>query len=504
MPFTGLSNNIEFYNNCNIKFNNKFEYYNDYTGINNDINILCKIHNYKFISTPKNHLRSDTGSCRLCKTIKMKEIKSVDQKYFTKKSKNIFGEKFDYSLVNYKNKKDKIKLKCTIHNFVFEIEPKSHYYSNTGGCTECNNHNKINKKNNIIIEYQKIYNNLFTFYKNELNKIYCNLCKNIFNFNLRKNIEDKIICPNCIKNKEIIFKEKQQLIKNTIKMKTILDFDEEIKKIKINGLEDFIISNKGKIFDKHKKLMCCHKNQNGYITVRLHNNIENKNILYRVHRLVCETYLEKINGKNIVDHINRIRDDNNIKNLRWVTIKENNNNKNQKNIYENKKNIININDEEFKIINSSIYGNFSNYSISNYGKILNNKNNKYISQKNTDEGYIRVTLNSDANKKYSIYVHRIVCEIFNNKPENNKLVVNHIDENKSNNYYKNLEWVTIKKNNQHSKNKKIAMLNDSNKVINTFDSITHAYDFLNKKYSGNIQKQIKNNKKAYGYFWKII
>jgi hypothetical protein len=287
-------------------------------------------------------------------------------------------------------------------------------------------------------------------------------------------------------------------------MKTILDFDEEIKKIKINGLEDFIISNKGKIFDKHKKLMCCHKNQNRYITVRLHNNIENKNILYRVHRLVCETYLEKINGKNIVDHINRIRDDNNIKNLRWVTIKENNNNKNQKNIYENKKNIININDEEFKIINSLIYGNFSNYSISNYGKILNNKNNKYISQKNTDEGYVRVTLNSDDNKKHSIYVHRIVCEIFNNKPENNKLVVNHIDENKSNNYYKNLEWVTIKKNNQHSKNKKISMLNDSNKVINTFDSITHAYNFLNKKYSGNIQKQIKNNKKVYGYFWKII
>ena len=45
---------------------------------------------------------------------------------------------------------------------------------------------------------------------------------------------------------------------------------------------------------------------------------------YRVHRLVAETFLENIDNKPFVDHINRLRDDNNIENLRWVTQQENN------------------------------------------------------------------------------------------------------------------------------------------------------------------------------------
>ena len=45
-----------------------------------------------------------------------------------------------------------------------------------------------------------------------------------------------------------------------------------------------------------------------------------------VHRLVAETFLERIPGKDYVDHINRLRDDNRVENLRWVTAFENNEN----------------------------------------------------------------------------------------------------------------------------------------------------------------------------------
>lgn len=45
------------------------------------------------------------------------------------------------------------------------------------------------------------------------------------------------------------------------------------------------------------------------------------------------------------------------------------------------------------------------------------------------------------------HVHRLVAESFIEKPESDiSLVVNHIDGNKENNHYTNLEWVTQKEN----------------------------------------------------------
>ena len=44
---------------------------------------------------------------------------------------------------------------------------------------------------------------------------------------------------------------------------------------------------------------------------------------YHVHKLVAETFLVKVDGKNYIDHINGIKTDNRIDNLRWCTPKEN-------------------------------------------------------------------------------------------------------------------------------------------------------------------------------------
>jgi hypothetical protein len=79
--------------------------------------------------------------------------------------------------------------------------------------------------------------------------------------------------------------------------------------------------------------------------------------------------------------------------------------------------------------------------------------------------------------------------------------VNHINEIRYDNYYKNLEWVSIAKNNQHSKNISINMLDNHKNIIKTFESYTSAYNYLNKKNTGCIPKQIKRNETAYGYYW---
>lgn len=47
---------------------------------------------------------------------------------------------------------------------------------------------------------------------------------------------------------------------------------------------------------------------------------------YVVHRLVAETFLEPVEGKPFVDHINRDKSDNRVENLRYVNSFENNEN----------------------------------------------------------------------------------------------------------------------------------------------------------------------------------
>lgn len=83
------------------------------------------------------------------------------------------------------------------------------------------------------------------------------------------------------------------------------------------------------------------------------------------------------------------------------------------------------------------------YEVSSWGRVKKNGLlvNIYI-HKNT--GYLSASINSK-----TISLHRLVCESFNEKKEG-CVVVNHINGIKTDNYYKNLEWVTIKENSQHA------------------------------------------------------
>ena len=117
----------------------------------------------------------------------------------------------------------------------------------------------------------------------------------------------------------------------------------------------------------------------------------------------------------------------------------------------------NITDEIWK----DIVGFEKHYQVSSLGKIkslvrtiIRSNDKPYpvrerILSPGTDTcGYLRVSLGK--NKKFQTFkVHRIVAFAFipniNNKPE-----INHIDFNKKNNDYANLEWVTSKENTDHA------------------------------------------------------
>ena len=62
----------------------------------------------------------------------------------------------------------------------------------------------------------------------------------------------------------------------------------------------------------------------GYVRVNLSKNGKSK--YHYVHRLVAEAFIPNVNNKPIIDHINAIKNDNRVINLRWATSKDNANN----------------------------------------------------------------------------------------------------------------------------------------------------------------------------------
>lgn len=105
------------------------------------------------------------------------------------------------------------------------------------------------------------------------------------------------------------------------------------------------------------------------------------------------------------------------------------------------------------------------YSVSNYGNI---KSNDYVIYHNgltekhhtqlikgkllkkvKSKDYYRIRLIKPGGKRENFLVHRLVANMFVANPYM-KPYVNHIDGNKYNNHYTNLEWVTASENNIHA------------------------------------------------------
>lgn len=73
-------------------------------------------------------------------------------------------------------------------------------------------------------------------------------------------------------------------------------------------------------FEKGKIMKPC-KTKKGYLRVYLCK--DGKQYTYSIHRLVALAFIPNPDNKPCIDHINGIKEDNNVKNLRWCTNREN-------------------------------------------------------------------------------------------------------------------------------------------------------------------------------------
>ena len=347
--------------------------------------------------------------------------------------------------------------------------------------------------------------------------------------------------------------------------------DEIIKPLK-GYEEDYSISNHGYIISKKSgKILKQHYVGDYYaVDIRLKKERDHENL--HVHVLMAKTFLQKPTDskiKYIVDHINGVKTDNRLENLRYTTYSDNNKNayitgnkkksgclivcrlnengdvlerydsindasrqnnnidsgdiskccKGKRNIIGgyrwrySKLNIktekeINLHDDEiFKPIPDIGGLKFSKYETSNYGKVRNIETGIILANRITRRGYEQITLYPDIGKRLTFQVQRIVAYTFLKVPKNAKILkVNHIDENPRNNCYKNLEWLTHRKNVVYSSGKSVRQIDiKTNKMICTFDSICAASRFIGKeRYNPNIVACCKGKyMTAYGYKWEF-
>lgn len=101
-----------------------------YVNSKTNVKIICKIHG-EFEQTPNSHLGGK--NCPQCaKAI----TKKLDQDSVIKRFKEIHGDKYDYSFVEYKGMNEPIDVYCPRHEHHFFPRPANHINNRTG-CDKC-------------------------------------------------------------------------------------------------------------------------------------------------------------------------------------------------------------------------------------------------------------------------------------------------------------------------------------------------------------------------------
>ena len=139
----------------------KVEYVNSKT----KVCIICPEHG-EFWQIPNGHLNGN--GCKKCQYKRIKEKNSYSTEKFIEKAKKIYGDKYDYSKVEYINSQTKVCIICPEHG-EFLITPND--FLDGHQCKKCSNKSRKEKLslqiNNFIEKAKKVHGNKYDYSKVE-------------------------------------------------------------------------------------------------------------------------------------------------------------------------------------------------------------------------------------------------------------------------------------------------------------------------------------------------
>lgn len=104
----------------------------DYRGYDSEVKIVCPIHGI-FLQTPHRHLNGQ--GCQECGRISSIEKRRKGLQYFLEEARSVHGDKYDYSKVELKSRRDKVCIICPIHGEFWQA-PHNHTLQRQG-CPKC-------------------------------------------------------------------------------------------------------------------------------------------------------------------------------------------------------------------------------------------------------------------------------------------------------------------------------------------------------------------------------
>lgn len=139
----------------------KYDYSSSiYLGNRTPIEITCEKHG-PFIQRPSNHIGPNRSGCPICGDERIGEKNSKNTEDFTKTSKEIHGDTYDYSLVDYKGNRSPVTIICNKHG-EFQQTPTTHLKGS--GCPKCaGNLRKTSEE--FIIQAKKVHGNKYDYSK---------------------------------------------------------------------------------------------------------------------------------------------------------------------------------------------------------------------------------------------------------------------------------------------------------------------------------------------------
>ena len=280
---------------------------------------------------------------------------------------------------------------------------------------------------------------------------------------------------------------------------------------------------------KQKRLLKAFQDSDGYVYVTMYEIMTEENrgkhwqdedegekryFTRSVHTLVAGTFIANVKGKKEVNHMNKIRHDNRLENLEWVTREEN---------MQHAFDTVALVDYSYKaekfqddhqeevwmsvdLIDETLSP-YSGFSISSKGNV---RGPSGVIRKLTydSRGYVSLVMTSAGCSKV-MSLHVMVARLFHPDSYKPGLVVNHIDGIKCNNQSTNLQWVTQSENIKHAydsglitkqNRRELIRVNDSGVVVGGYESLTEA-EKLTGINRGTLQNAIQNKAISHGSRW---